>query len=125
MSRQLVRFILIGGLNTLITMALFYFLSPLLGYLPAYTVVYLFGILFAYLLNTGFVFEVSKNWKSAALYPLIYLLMYLYGVAMMILIVDHLALNEMLALALVVLSSVPINFVLTRWYFACFSRKHP
>ena len=75
---------------------------------------------FAYLLNTIIVFEVSKSLKSATFYPLIYVVMYLYGLAMMILIVDHFALNEMLALALVVLTSVPISFFLNRWFFAFF-----
>jgi len=123
MSRQLTRFILVGGLNTLVTIALFYFLSPLLGYLPAYTVVYVLGILFAYLLNTIFVFEVSKSWKSAAFYPLVYVVVYLYGLAMMMLIAEYLELNEMLALVLVVLSSVPISFFMSRWFFSYFSRR--
>jgi len=125
MSRQLIRFIIAGGLNTLVTAALFYLLSPLLGYLLAYSVVYVFGIAFAYALNTFFVFEVSKSWRSATFYPLIYVVMYLYGLLMMIIIVDHFNLSEMLALALVVLSSVPITFFLTRWFFAFFSRKQP
>lgn len=89
------RFILVGGLNTLITMGLFYVLTPLLGYV----LVYVLGTAFAYALNTLFVFEVSKSWKSAALYPLIYVVMYLYGLVMMILIVDHFDLNEMLVLS--------------------------
>jgi putative flippase GtrA len=93
------RFILVGGLNTLITMGLFYVLTPLLGHVLAYSLVYVFGIAFAYALNTLFVFEVSKSWKTAALYQLIYVVKYLYGLVMMILIVDYFDLNEMLVLS--------------------------
>lgn len=125
MAKQLTRFILVGGLNTLVTMGLFHVLLPFFGHLLAYSLVYAFGIVVAYFLNAFFVFEVSKGWKSATMYPLIYVMLYLYGLAMMILIVDYLELHEMLALVLVIVSSVPVSFFMSRWFFAYFSRRQP
>ena len=123
MSRQLMRFILVGGLNTVITMALFYVLSPLLGYALAYTLVYLFGISIAYFLNAHFVFKVSRNWKSAAIYPIIYLIIYLYGLVILALMVDYFGLDAMLALTFVIVSSVPINFLMSRLLFTRISGR--
>jgi putative flippase GtrA len=61
------RFILVGGLNTLITMGLFYGLTPLLGYVLAYSLVYVCGTAFANALNSCWRIELVGR-KHLAVY---------------------------------------------------------
>ena len=86
-SPAFVRFVLAGALNTAATWGLFEVLRHALPHLLAYSLTYVIGIGIAYVLNTRFVFRTGASLRSALRFPLVYVGQYLYGLAVMWLLV--------------------------------------
>lgn len=108
------RFLAAGALNTALTYGLFVLIEPRLGYLPAYTLVYVGGIMLSYLLNTRFVFRTAPSWRTAMAFPLVYAAQYLWGVALLYGLVDLLGWSGRIAMLAVIGSSVLLTYALTR-----------
>ena len=85
----LVRYVLAGVLNTGATYALFYALLYVLPYAKAYTVAFVAGIGLSYALNARFVFAAPIRLASALAWPLVYLVQYLVGLAVLALLVER------------------------------------
>ncbi|UXI67511.1 GtrA family protein [Tahibacter amnicola] len=109
-----VRFVLAGGLNTVLTYALYYGLLALVDYRLAYALAYVAGIGIAYVLNARFVFRRALGWRSALRYPLIYVAQFLFGVALLHSLVDWLGIDRRWAMVIVIALSVPLSYVLNR-----------
>ena len=112
--REFGRFLVVGAANTLLTLLLFEGLRRVLPYLAAYTVAYAAGIAFAYLLGTGYVFRRRRSIAGAALFPLVYVVQYALGAALLWLLVDRLGLDPTPALCVVIGVTVPVTFLLSR-----------
>lgn len=108
------RFVVAGAINTAVTMLLFALLIRVLPHLLAYSITYVLGIVLSYALNTGFVFNSRRSWSTALRFPLVYAVQYLYGVLMMWLLIDKLALGPVLSLGIVIATSIPMTFVASR-----------
>ena len=80
---KVLRFLISGAVNTTLTYAAYLGLLGLIGYVPAYTIAYIAGIALSYALNTIFVFRAAPTLRSAMLFPLIYLVQYLLGLAVL------------------------------------------
>ena len=111
-----VRFVLSGAFNTALTYALY--LVALRYWEPqvAFTFVYAAGIALAYLLNRLFVFRAHRGWRSVAATPLIYLVQYLFSLAVL---QAGLALGipDWLAPLPAVFLSIPLTYFLARRSF--------
>ena len=81
-SMALLRFIVVGGINTAVTFVLFMSLSLVLPVPAAYTVTYALGIVLSYALNSLFVFRTELSLRTALRFPLVYVVQYLYGLAL-------------------------------------------
>ncbi|ASW86162.1 GtrA family protein [Mycobacterium intracellulare] len=114
-EREPVRFVLAGGVNALVTYGVYLILLPLIGYTVAYSVQFVGGIFFAYYLNARFVFRRPLRWRHAMQYPLVYLLQYGLGLALMTVLVEWLHLHAELAPVLVIVAMLPFTFWLARW----------
>jgi putative flippase GtrA len=114
-NREFIRFILVGGVNTLITFGIYALLLLVMPYLVAYTTTYVIGIFFSYLLNTRFVFKGSFGIKKALQYPLVYLVQYLVGLVALYILVDNFNINRLLASPLIILVTIPVTFLMSRW----------
>jgi len=112
------RFVAFGLLNTGLTYALFLVLQPALGHMAAYTVAYLAGIAISYLLNVRFVFRSRPSWRTAIRFPLVYLAQYLWGAAVMAVLVDLWGVRPAYAMLAVTGTSVPLTFILSRLVLA-------
>lgn len=110
-----VKFLLAGGLNTLASLAIYWLLLEILDYRTAYTASYIIGIGLSYLLNTYFVFNTRPSAGTAIAYPAIYLIQYVAGIALLWLWVERLGLSAELGAMMVVVATLPITFVLTRF----------
>src|SRR5262245_8344915 len=88
-----IRFIIAGGVNTLVTYLAYLLLLPFLGYALAYTVTYIAGIFLAYYLSARFVFCRPLQWRHAIQYPLVYLLQYALGITLTTALIEGLHLN--------------------------------
>lgn len=111
---QFLRFLVTGGINTALTYGLYLLLLPLLGYLPAYSVAYVVGILLSYWLNSVFVFRQPMNWRSLARFPLVYVVQYLLTAALLWLFVDRLGVDQRIALLAAIAVTVPVTFLAAR-----------
>ena len=114
LHKEFFRFLIVGGVNTVVTLSLFEGLRRVAPYLLAYSVAYVTGIGVSYVLNTSFVFRRRKTVKTAALFPLVYVAQYLLGMLLMWLLVDHAGFGPTASVVIVTVISVPLTFVLSR-----------
>ena len=108
------RFLVAGGLNTLITVALFVSLSLFIHPSVAYTISFAAGIVFSYVVSVIFVFKTSLNLRSAFKFPLVYLVQYFYGLAALTVLVSGFQLNPRVAILFVAITSAPLTYILSR-----------
>ena len=108
------RFLLAGGLNTAATYCIYLVLSILLHYQIAYFFAYIAGIVFAYYLNSRFVFDSPMSIKKFLTYPLVYIISYLLSVCMLQLLVLFLLIKAELAPLIVIMLMVPVTYFLNK-----------
>ena len=112
-----IRFLIAGATTTLITLGLYVLLLRFVPYALAYTAVFLVGIGISYLLNSTFVFRASTSVRTFALFPLIYVVQYVVGLAVVASWVDLFGLPETLAPLAAIAVTLPITYVLARLLF--------
>ncbi|MEZ5593770.1 MAG: GtrA family protein [Gammaproteobacteria bacterium] len=114
LHRQLLRFLLAGGLNTLLTLALYQLLLLWWPYPVAFSTAFICGIVFTGLVYTRFVFEVSTTRRRFTHNALYYLLSYGLSLGLLSLLVDQLGIAERLAVFITIAGMVPLNFFCLR-----------
>lgn len=108
------RFLMGGGLNTLLSYAIYWALLPCMTYAWAYTVSYALAILSGFAINTWFVFRTSWSWRRLIAFPLVHLANYLASLLVVWVVVSCLGISEPVAPIVATLLVLPMNFVLTR-----------
>lgn len=116
-TEQGIRFIIAGGMNTLITYVLYLFLIQTLSYKIAYCISYLCGFFISYIFNTCFVFRVKMTLKSLFTFPIVYIAQYILSVAGIIFIVDYLHVQKEIGPLIIVTITIPITFFISRIIF--------
>jgi len=111
------RFLAGGGFNTAVTYLLYLALLKVFDYRISYTVSYLCGILLAYFISGRLVFKVAASWRSALLFPFIYLTQYVLGLAIVFLWVHQLSLPRFAAPLAAVAITLPITYLMSRTVF--------
>jgi putative flippase GtrA len=109
------RFLLVGGANTLVTMALLVGLSYLMPGWLAYTIAFGLGLVFSTVMASRWVFTREGSGRAAIVYALCYVAIYLVGLGC-VAIVRALDWPEFLN-ALSVLVTAPLGFVAGRIVF--------
>ena len=109
-----VRYVLAGALNTGATYALFYALLRFVPYATAYTLAFVAGIGLSYALNARFVFAAPMRLASALAWPLVYLVQYIVGVAVLALLVERFDVVPAVAAIAAIVVTIPLTFVLSR-----------
>jgi putative flippase GtrA len=112
---RFLRFVVSGGLNTLVSYVVFLAASLVFHYAVAYTMAYIAGILLSYWLAATFVFGTGFAARSALRFPLVYIVQYLYGVGVLFVMVDLLGISHHVAMLLAIITSIPLSFVLVRY----------
>jgi putative flippase GtrA len=115
---QFARYLAAGAVNTALTYALLVVAMRWIGYLAAYTIVYAVGIALGYWLQSRFVFRVPLAWRVALRFPLVYIVQYVLGFAVLWLLVDAVHVENDLAALIVVIANVPLGFLLSRLLLA-------
>jgi len=111
---QFARYLVAGAVNTAVTYALLVVAMGWIGYLAAYTLVYALGVVFGYWLQSRFVFGVAFRWSAALRFPLVYIVQYLFGAALLWLLAGRLHVDARVAALVVVIANVPLGFLLSR-----------
>ncbi|MEN6351611.1 MAG: GtrA family protein [Syntrophomonas sp.] len=112
--KEFSRFIICGGINTLLTYIIYVVALRFFRYSISYSISFVSGIFIAYFLNSRFVFEQELSLKKAISYPLVYLVQYLLGITALYVLVELLSVNELLAPLIIVAITVPVTFLLSR-----------
>lgn len=108
------RFIVVGGLNTLVTYALSLLLTRWMPYSIAYSIGYAVGIAQAYWLSALFVFRRPMKKRSALRFPLVYVAQFLISLAILHIAIATFQLPSWLGLAIAVGLTLPLTFILSR-----------
>lgn len=112
-----VRFLVSGGVNTLVTYGLYLLLMLFLPYWGAYSIAFALGILLAYVLNRLFVFGQHRGTVSVLGLPLVYAAQYGAGIVLLWLWVSVAGLSAALGPLVVIAITTPLTFLLTRCIF--------
>ena len=114
---RFLRFVLSGGINTIVTYAIYLILLLIIDYKLAYTAAYVSGIALSYLLNRVFVFRTHRGWSSALLFPLVYLAQYLVGLAAVWVWVGQFGFPEPFAPLVAIAITIPMTYLLSKLVF--------
>lgn len=110
------RFLIAGGMNTLVTYLIYLALLNWMAYAIAFSISFLAGIFIAYGLNARFVFKAPLSLHTMFQYPVIYAFQYGGGLLLLAILVDELGVNERVAPLINVLLLTPIAFLLNKWF---------
>jgi putative flippase GtrA len=106
-----------GGLNTAVTYGIYLLLLQVTNYQISYTIAYVTGIIFTFLLNRLFVFKTHQGLKSLVLFPLVYVFQYFFGMLILWLGVQYLNLDVKFGPLVVVILSIPLTYLLSKFVF--------
>lgn len=115
-DHPITRFLVVGGLNTLITGALVGLLSLALPGWVAFTIAFALGIVFSVLATGKWVFRSRLSWRRAALQAGAYIVIYVVGLGVVALI--GLTGAPPWANGASVLVTAPLSFLAGRTIFA-------
>lgn len=113
-SAEALRFLIGGGINTLLSYTIYWLLLPWFSYPFAYTISYAAAILTGFAINTRFVFRTPWSWRKLAAFPLVQILNYLMGLGTVTACVRYISIDARAAPVLATLIVLPVNFLLTR-----------
>lgn len=112
--REFAGFGLVGAANTVATYAVYAVLLFLFPYKVSYSLAYVSGILISYYLNSRLVFREPVSLLKFIKYPIVYVVQYLLGIAILYVAIDILGFSQWLAPLAVIVISLPITFFLSR-----------
>lgn len=112
---EFLRFLMVGGLQTVLSYLFFLLLIQFLVYPIAYSLTYCAGIVLSYFLHVLFVFRESVRLTTFLKFPLVYLVQYLLGLALLWIFVDLLRIDPAWAMIAVIALTIPITFLTSRF----------
>lgn len=112
-----VRFIAVGGANTMASLVIYWLALQWMPPQVAYAISFAFGVVIGYLLHTRYAFRVSREWRSFAAWPLICLAGWLVGASVLQLAIGPLGVDARVAPLMSIAASLPVTFLLGRRLF--------
>jgi putative flippase GtrA len=114
LMKEAFRFLIVGALNTIVGYGVFLLLLNWLRYEVAYAIAYVAGIAVSYIFNALFVFRQPLRPRAALYYPLVYLVQFLLGLALLRLLIEMLNVPLWMAPAVVIVLTMPVTFLMSR-----------
>ncbi|MFF2811467.1 GtrA family protein [Streptomyces sp. NPDC058000] len=111
---QVVRFTVVGVVNTATFYACYLPLHRLLPYFAAYTVGFALSLVGSFFLNTYFTYRTRPTWKKFLLFPLTQVTNYAVQSAGLVALVSWLGMNSAAAPLAAALLALPLTFVVSR-----------
>lgn len=110
------RFLVVGGLNTLITYLIYLLLISYIDYRIAFTGSFVMGLIIAYVFNSRIVFDISFSWYRLLKHSAIYLSLYILALVLLSLEVELMDFDRRIAPLLNVALLVPLTFSLNKYF---------
>ena len=123
--RELVRFAIVGGSNTVVTLLLFVLLQHWLPAALAYTLVFALGLVYTTAMTATVVFGARLTVRTATMYVGWYLLVYAAGLGTVSLLGSLLGPSPVLTAVVTVAITAPLNFIGGRLLFAPATEREP
>jgi putative flippase GtrA len=114
---EVVRFLLVGGSNTLVTLALFVLLQQWLEPAVAYTVVFALGLAYTTAMTASVVFGARLTWRTGGAFVGWYLLVYGVGLLAVQLLQALWTPSSVVTAVVTVAITAPLNFLGGRLLF--------
>jgi putative flippase GtrA len=114
-STELIRFLLVGATNTAVAYVLYLLFLIFMPYLYAYSISYGIGVVVSYILNSRFVFRQPLSLAKFLQFPVVYVIQYGIGVVLLWLLVGKAALAPEVAMIAVVVLTIPITYLTSRF----------
>jgi putative flippase GtrA len=112
---EVLRFLVAGGANTITAYGVYLVLLRHMRYEFAYAIGYGVGITVAYMLSAAFVFRRPMHVRSAARFPLVYLVQFLASLLLLRAAVEIFGIPRGIALAVSIAATMPLTFLMSRW----------
>lgn len=114
---QVLRFLLVGGLNTVLTAAIFLGLASVVASTLAYTVAFLVGVGFAVLVTPRLVFRARASTTQRMRYVAWYVMVYLLGLAIVYVLRDRWLFGTTVVAAVTFVVTAGLSFIGARFLF--------
>jgi len=112
---RLTKFVIGGIVNNVALYPIYIILNYFFDYQFAFLSSYCLGILLTYWINTAYVFESQRSWRTFLVYPSIYIFQYIFSASLLWCFVELLAGSELLGPFFVAIFIVPITFMLNKF----------
>jgi putative flippase GtrA len=111
---QIVRFALVGGVNTATFYGFYLALHPLMPYFAAYSLAFVLSMIGSFFLNTYFTYRTRPTWKKFFLFPLTNITNYVVTSAGVYAFVEWAGMNDKIAPLVAAAAAIPFTYVLSR-----------
>ena len=113
----LIRFIILGVINTTLTYFLYLIFLFLLPYVWAFSITYLCGLVFIYFLSSYWVFKKKIAVKSGMNFLIYHLAKYLVNILALWIFIDLIGLSEKIAPLIAIALLTPIFYLISKKIF--------
>ncbi len=103
-------------MNTAVSYAVYLAVLIVFSYVPAYCISFAMGILVAFLVNSHFVFRTTIVWRKIWGLAAIYAAQAALGLALLIILVQWIYVDERIAPLLNIAILTPLSFLANRWW---------
>ncbi|MGW0970240.1 GtrA family protein [Streptomyces sp. NPDC002516] len=112
--RQILRFILVGAVNTATFYGFYRLLLPWMPYFGAYTIAFLLSMLGSFFMNTYFTYRTRPTWKKLLLFPLTNITNFVVQSAGLFALVHWMGLDKRYAPLVAAVVAIPVTYLLSR-----------
>ena len=116
-SKTIIRFLIAGLLNTLLTLLIYWVMLRKFSPLTSYSVSFVIGIIFSFMLNSLGVFKTPLKWKIFYYFLVGYFFQYFIGYTTLYFLFTKLSYNRYYSIIGVLIITVPTNFICNKFIF--------
>ena len=116
--RQVLRFVVVGGTNTVVTLVAWVLLSKIMDIRVAYTIVFVAGLAFTTYASARFVFRARATWSTSFRFLAWYVMVYLAGLGVVHLLESQTRLPDTAAAFVTLCCTAPLSFLGGRFIFS-------
>ncbi|NKR57917.1 GtrA family protein [Rhodococcus hoagii] len=114
MMRHILRFGVVGVVNTGVYYALYLVFNTVMPYLAAHLLAIAISMVGSFFLNCYWTFRTRPTWRKFALFPLTNATNYIVTTVGMVLLVTFLGVDDRIAPLIAAVAAIPVTFLLSR-----------
>lgn len=122
-ERDTVRFLVVGGLNTVLTYAVYLLGLLFVDYRVSYIIAFIVGLVFTTVMNIHHTFSSRLTLARSAIYGSYYFLYSGANILLLQYLVDGLGVDEKWAPLIMLFIMIPIHYILSKLLVQAFNRR--